>query len=140
MEKQIRYTLKKDERLKSRKLIEQLFKDGETFSSFPIRVIYSFTLPALSSSANILQTGFGVSTKNFKKAVDRNRIKRLLRESYRLQKNELAEQVKLKDKKLVIFFMFNGKELPDHKLIYDKVQKGIQRLQKIMNEDISSNT
>jgi len=140
LEKQIRYTLKKDDRLKSRKVIEQLFKEGETFSNFPLRVIYSFKLPALSSSANVLQAGFGVSTKNFKKAVDRNRIKRLLRESYRLQKNDLAEHVKLKDKKLVVFFMFNGKELPDHKILYDKVQKGIQRLQKIMNEDSASNT
>lgn len=140
MEKQIRYTLKKDDRLKSRKIIEQLFKEGKTFSVFPLRIIYSSTLPALSDSNNLLKAAFGVSSKNFKKAVDRNRIKRLLRESYRLQKKLLKEQLSTSDKKMAVFFMFNGKEMTDHKTIYDKMQKSIGRLQKIIHEDSASHT
>ena len=85
LQNQIRYTLGKEERLKSRKLIDQLFKEGKSFSSFPFRVVWKY-LPSASDS--FLKAGFTVSTKHFKKAVDRNRIRRLMKEAYRLQKNE----------------------------------------------------
>ena len=88
MEKQVRYTLNKDDRLKSRKAIEYLFKEGKSFSIFPLRVLYTINA-ASEKPTNNLRAGFSVSTRNFKKAVDRNRIKRLLREAYRLQKHLL---------------------------------------------------
>jgi ribonuclease P protein component len=70
-------------KLKSKKLIEQLFVEGQSVSAYPLRLVY------IQSSFNddtAVKTGFSVSKRNFKKAVDRNRIKRLLRESYRLHK------------------------------------------------------
>ena len=81
------YTLGKNERLKSRKLIEQLFKKGISFSIFPLRVVYLQT----GYNADAIKVGFTVSTKYFKKAVDRNRIKRQMKEAYRLQKKELKD-------------------------------------------------
>lgn len=130
------YTFNKDERLKSRKLIEQLFKEGKSFSNFPFRVLWKFTEPALP----VLQTGFAVSSKNFKKAVDRNRVKRLMREAYRLQKNELDTQLKIQQKQIAVFFIYVGNELPEYDLIYEKTGHAIKRLIKILHENISSDT
>ena len=73
----------KKEKLKSKKLIEQLFVEGQSVSVFPLRLVYMAT--TFEENVN-LKTGVSVSKRNFKNAVDRNRIKRLLREAYRLNK------------------------------------------------------
>jgi len=71
------------EKLKSKKLIEQLFLGGHSVSAYPLCLVY---LQTSFNDTTIVKTGVSVSKRNFKKAVDRNRIKRLLRESYRLHK------------------------------------------------------
>jgi ribonuclease P protein component len=72
-----RFTLNKQQRLKSRKDIEQLFSEGKRFTVNPFRVFYLFPKETSNIQPSIfnLQFGVGVSTKNFKNAVDRNRIK-----------------------------------------------------------------
>lgn len=81
-----------------------------------------------------LQLGVGVSGRYFKKAVDRNRVKRLLRESWRLQKTELADLAKLHGRSLKVFIIFTGRELPAYSLIYGKVGYAIAHLITIFNE------
>lgn len=78
------YKFKKSEKLKSKKLIEKLFLEGRAVTTFPLRLVYLQT--SFKDGVNI-KTGVSVSKRNFKKAVDRNRIKRLLREVYRLNKD-----------------------------------------------------
>jgi Ribonuclease P len=68
-----------------------------------------------------VQAGFGAGSRHFKKAVDRNRIKRLCREAYRLQKQPLLEQLKKKEHSLAVFFIYTGKELPDYRTVSDKI-------------------
>jgi ribonuclease P protein component len=88
----------------------------------------------------VLQAGVGVSSRNFKKAVDRNRIKRLMREAYRLQKNMLNESLEKKQQKMSVFFLYLGKELPEYDLIYEKMGNSIKRLIKLSDENAERNT
>lgn len=82
-----------------------------------------------------LQAGFTVSSKYFKKAVDRNRAKRLMREAYRLQKGTLNEILKEQHKQLAVFFIYVGNELPEYKTVFDKTGAVLTRLIKMMNEN-----
>lgn len=104
----MKYTLSKKERLSSRKRIEQLFSTGRTFNVYPVRVFYCFIL----SEAPGVQVLFSVPKKRFKKAVDRNRIKRLFREAYRLQKHSLQEKTESCSLCLNIGLIYTG-SLPD---------------------------
>jgi ribonuclease P protein component len=123
------FTLKAHERLKSRKIIQRIFKEGKSFSHFPFRVMYMET----ENEVSPLQAGFTVSTRHFKKAVDRNRIRRLMRESYRLQKNDLLKELEGNRKSLAVFFIYTGNELPDYKDVFEKIGGALQRLEKIIH-------
>ena len=114
------FTLGKNERLKSKKQTDQLFSEGKKFSLTPFRIFY--TVNATESTSH--QFGVGVSSKVFKRATDRNRVKRLVREAWRLQKHLL--QIKL-----VIFFIYTGKELPEYEEVYNKVGRAIDKLNKL---------
>ena len=139
------FTLGKDERLKSLKLIDQVFSEGRKFSVASYRIFFLIKkipgnqLRTVAPSVTI-QFGVGVSGKNFKKAVDRNRVKRLIRESYRLQKNELQEILKQKKQLLNLFFVYTGKTLPDFNTTKEKVDVILKRLITIVHENPSPDT
>jgi len=118
----------KEEKLKSHNRIDELFAKGRNFTVFPIRVSYQF-LPA--DDKPVLQAGFTVGKKFFKKAVDRNRIKRLLREAYRFQKNELKEIIKMKNVQGYVFFMYTDKTILSFDVVRDAMTKCLARLKKI---------
>ena len=118
------FTLGKEERLKSRKIIEQLFNEGKRFMIQPFRIFY------LYAPAGI-QMGVAVSSKNFKRAVDRNRVKRLIREAYRLQKNQLQEKFKEENKGLYLFVVYTAKDLPEYQLVYDKMGVILKKLESL---------
>jgi ribonuclease P protein component len=125
-----KFTLGRQERLKSRKLIERVFREGKSFALFPFRVFYLPVKSPLSAGQPSLQAGFGASARNFKKAVDRNRIKRLTREAYRLQKQDLQDRLKEKGQALAIFFVYTGKDLPGAAALTEKIGLALQRLVK----------
>jgi ribonuclease P protein component len=131
-----RATFKKEEKLKSRKLIEVLFKKGSSFSILPFRVLYFFCEESISP----LQTGFAVSTKHFKKAVDRNRIKRLMREADRLQKNKITINLEKNKKYLAVFFIYTTNEIMQYKEVTEKMKEALKKLNKIVDEAIVANT
>lgn len=99
-------TFPKKEKLKSRKLITQLFEEGKGVSKFPVKVLY---LPIEDLESH--QVTFAVPKKNFKSAVDRNRIKRQLREAYRLQKEVL---ITTSEPKFALLFLYLGKKKPPY--------------------------
>jgi ribonuclease P protein component len=80
----------------------------------------------------LLQAGFGASSRSFKKAVDRNRIKRLIREAYRLQKLDLQRLLNEKGRSLAVFFIYTGKELPESGTVTEKIAVVLQKLIKDM--------
>ena len=108
----IRFTLNKTEKLSSRKIIAGLYESGFFVAKYPIRINYQFTdLPVKDI---YLQAMFSVSKKRFSRAVDRNRIKRLLREIYRHQKHQLYARLEEKNLKLAIGIIFTGNQMLDY--------------------------
>jgi ribonuclease P protein component len=87
-----------------------------------------------------LQIGVSVSKRNFKKAVSRNRIKRLLREAARLQKKQLAETLIQNKLQLAVFFIYTGKEIAASVTVSEQMTVILNRLIKLVNEKHTSNT
>jgi ribonuclease P protein component len=121
----------KTEKLKSRKQIDDLFARGKSFAISPIRVSFQF-LPA--EEKPVFQAGVTASKRNFKKAVDRNRIKRLLREAYRLQKAGLKETAVKNRMSCYLFFLYTDKTIASFSLIHERMGKCLNRLQKTMEQ------
>ncbi len=85
------FSFQRGERLKSRKVIEQLFKGGQSFAQYPLRIVWIEMTP--TQRAFPAQFALSVSKKKFKRAVHRNRIRRLVREAYRLHKHRLYQRL-----------------------------------------------
>lgn len=105
-------------------MIEHLFTKGKTMSAFPVKLLYDFS----EDETKPLKAGVTVSSRNFKKAVDRNRVKRVLRESYRLQKIPLQSRILEEGKSLALFFIYTGKQLPVYKEVHEKIGLLLERL------------
>ncbi|WP_316794621.1 ribonuclease P protein component [Pedobacter frigoris] len=119
-------TFNKEERLCSRKLIDLLFKNGSSFLLYPYRVSYLLTA---TSHQFPVQVVINVSKKRFKKAVDRNRIKRLTREAYRLQKQEyLYALIPESEKLLLLSIQFIGKKIYDYPFFEKKLSGVFKKL------------
>ena len=108
----------RDEKLKGNKLIDILFLKGKSVSKNGFTLI--FYQKQLKSNFPA-QAGFSVPKRNFKSAVARNRIKRLMRESYRLNKSILYKRLEEHKTQMVLMFIYKGKEMPD----YDKTSQAI---------------
>jgi ribonuclease P protein component len=130
------FTYQQKDKLKSRKQMQNLFSLGKSLSNAPLRLIYTLEKISDEHQANptplILQTGVGAPTKQFKKAVQRNRIKRLLREAYRLELPALRAQLPAHGIRLNIFILYmEANVLPQieinakMKLILDQLVKRI---------------
>ena len=104
------FTYQKIDKLKSRKQTQHLFSTGQAINVFPIRLIYTIEPMAYStitpSLTSLLQAGVGAPSRTFRKAVQRNRVKRLLREAYRLEKPNFLTQAALDNKRVNLFFLY----------------------------------
>lgn len=126
----MQYSFPKKEKLKSKKQITQLFEQGKTITVYPLKLIY---LQVNGQDAKI-QAGVAVPKKNFKSAVDRNRIKRLLRESYRLNKAVVFNNTQ---GEFAFLFLYLGKETPSFKEVDGKMKSLLQKFNVLVHEKTS---
>lgn len=121
------FTYPKSEKLKSKTTIDLLFSKGKSVSKYPLRLVFvesDYGIP--EDSDQKLKMGVSVSKKYFKHAVDRNYFKRLLRETYRLNKHLLVDNL---EKKYAIMFFYQTKE----RLTYEEINtKTIQLFEKFV--------
>ncbi len=113
----MKFTLGKQERLKSRKLIGRLYAEGNSVKAFPLRMMYLQTLHTSNFPA---QVGVSVAKRNFKKAPDRNRLKRLMRETYRLQKGIVYDNL---ENPYVFMISYIGREEMPYEDLFSKMNK-----------------
>ncbi|MDQ5928457.1 MAG: ribonuclease protein component [Bacteroidota bacterium] len=119
------FTYPKNERLKSKTTIGLLFSEGKSVSKYPLRLVYR---QAEADSEEKIKIGVSVSKKYFKKAVDRNYFKRVLRETYRLNKHLLWENVQ---EPYSLMFFYQTKD----KLSYEEINiKTIQLFEKFLQQ------
>lgn len=117
----------KKEKLKSQKLITQIFEEGKSLTSYPLKLIY---IPLPNNEVSI-KVGVTVSKRNFKSAVHRNRIKRLLREAYRLNKALVFNNT---DANFAFLFLYLGRDMPTFEQLNQKMRLILNKLKVQVNE------
>ena len=125
----------KTEKLKSKKAIELLFAEGRSVSKYPLRLVYAPL--AAAEPGQKLKIGVSVSKKYFKKAVDRNYFKRVLRETYRLNKALLLDAL---DEPYAVMFFYQTKERLPYEEIRVKTVQLFEKFAKAMKESRTENT
>ena len=118
-------TFSRNERLRSNRLIHDLFAGKITFYEYPFRVTWIFLDSVGESPAQVLMS---VPKYNFKKAVDRNLLKRRMKEAYRLNKHTLYEALDPTHRKMAVCLTFTAKEILSFDLIQQKIILILQRL------------
>lgn len=122
------HTFPKEEKLKSKKIIDTLFIEGRSVKAFPLRIVYIETpLPYPNIT---VQAGVSVSKRNHKLAVTRNRIKRLMREAYRTHKNI----VDIKGTTFAILIIYTGRDI----IKYQEMERAMVKLLKRFNDAITT--
>lgn len=115
-----RQTFHKNERLSRKLLIDKLFQNGTSMIAYPFRVIYLSVSQEIEAPVAMMVS---VPKKKIRLAVDRNYIKRRIRESYRLRKHDLLQIFSGQDKKLLLAFVY----LHDERSSFDKIDKAVAK-------------
>ena len=125
------YSFTKEERLCNKKLIDELFHNGSSFLCYPFKISWLIVDEPQPYPAQVL---FSVSKKRFKKAVDRNLIKRRMREAYRLQKQQCLYSLLVDTDKMIIFSIgYIGKEILAYEIFQKKMLKLLTELAGTIN-------
>ncbi len=129
-----RNTYSKEEKLKSKKAIEQLFKSGKTIKAYPLKAIY-LTKDVVDN--RYLNVGVSVPKRNIKLAVNRNLIKRRMREAYRLNNKDLKQALNTNNKGLDVMLVCHSSQILSYQEIEDKIKVILNRLTEL-SEVVSS--
>ena len=120
------YTFKKEERLCNKKLIEKLYHNGSSFLCYPFKVAWLWVDDPAPYPAQVV---ISVSKKRFKKAVDRNLIKRRMREVYRLNKQlNLYDVLAESNKRIALSLSYIGKEIAEYDFMSKKMLKLLNQI------------
>lgn len=127
----MRLTLNKNERLKKRKLIDELFTDGSSIKAYPIKLVFK-EISNTESPHSAAKYGVTVSKRYFKRAVDRNLIKRRMREAYRINKVPINAQLLEQEKCVAMMAIYIGKEILDYRSIEEATIKLLNNISKLL--------
>ncbi len=130
-------TFKKDERLKSRKIIGKLFSDGQSFGMYPLRLVW-LEMHEIQGDFPV-KFSLSVPKRAFPKAVDRNRLRRLVREAWRLNKAWLYDRLADDGKQYAFMVLYTAKEPLELSKIEDAMRRVNRRFLKKRNGNQSSN-
>ncbi len=117
----------KAERLRGELRINKLFEQGKSFVVYPLRVCWLLVPPAEKASVQVM---VGVPKKKLRKQVQRNRVRRLIRETYRLSKGDLLNEVRGKEAQLLLAFIWMSEQVPEYKDLETKMQEALRQLRK----------
>lgn len=109
------FSFSRNEKLKSKAHIDQLFSEGKSITVYPLKLVFS---EAIFNDGSAIKTGVSVSKRHHKKAVLRNRIKRLLREAYRLNKPSDFNKT---ETGFALMILYLSKDQPSYELIHSKM-------------------
>jgi ribonuclease P protein component len=121
------YTFRKEEKLCSQKVIGEIFLTGDSFLCYPLKVVWKDEVLTTKFPAQVV---FSVPKRLFKKAHDRNLLKRQLREVYRYRKNDLYQMLETKERKIALMIVCIAKEKPVFSLLESAMTKVIAKLKK----------
>lgn len=120
-----RFTFKKEERVAGKKRVENLFAHGRSFLAYPFRVVFYEYECEASEPVAILAS---IPKKRLKRAADRNRMKRCVREAYRLNKNLLLSDYLLDNHRIDVAFIYVKDELSGYELVEKSVRKALREI------------
>ena len=124
-----KFTYQKKDKLKSRKQMQFLFSNGKAITMHPIRLIYNIeNAESGIFPTGLLQAGVGAPSRHFRKAVQRNRVKRLLREGYRLEKPDFMSAISLTNTRLNLFFLYVDVNVQSQQQIQTTMKLLLQKL------------
>lgn len=123
----MRLSLNKKERLKSKKLIDELFAGGQSIKAFPLKFVFK-EIEAEHTEQSPILFGVTVGKRLFKRAVDRNLLKRRMREAYRVNQQSINEYLRSKESHLSIMTIYTSKDIEDYAKIEAAMLKLISRL------------
>ena len=119
------FTLHKEDRLRSQKIIGEMFSSGESFLCYPLKIVFQKTE---FLEKNQVQAAFTVSKRNFKRAVKRNLLKRRMREAYRLNRSGFCEVLSEKNIQLAIMFVYIAKDVSEYEIIEKAMNSALKKI------------
>jgi ribonuclease P protein component len=120
------FTFTKEERLCSKTLTDKLFTEGKTVYQHPLRFVF---IPVGEGNERFpVQVVFSVPKRNYKRAVDRNLIRRRMREAYRLEKSSFYELFVKNGKSIALMIIYTHKAIDDYHVIHHSLVKGMKKV------------
>lgn len=133
----MKHDFKKEERLKKRNAIKALFEEGSSFAAYPLRIVW---LETPLETPFPIQIAFTVPKRKYKKAVQRNRLKRQMREAFRLNKYKLYEALEGHDQKYAIMLIYTGQRALPYSTIEVAINKIIPRFVKKLQKQANKHS
>lgn len=128
----MKHSFKKSERLKSKIAISKVYSHGLILKKYPIMAKY---LPISFDDQSNLKVLISVPKKRIAKATDRNKIRRQIKEAFRVQKHLVKNELTAHQKSLALFFIYTGKEKPEYAIIEEKIKLILKDLQQNISRE-----